>query len=375
MKIYKDKQFLVFDFEDGKNVKYDFATKTAIGKKGKPVANLCSQLSGLTIDELIDCCEDVQYGKFLRFVKSQGGYSGRNIYNIGTILSRVPVYAKFEQLFSAGIENVADSNFKYSINDIPKSLIKLCKTHTINLSNLFLEFYKHNPDGYLLAYNLKYISLTDKDIENILTSSHHSEWNQETHCRDYFSTFNTLINEYGYTAKALMNYIDYCKTYEAINDMNFLLRELLDYASMMKQISPKFDKYPRHFLTTHKIACRNYSRLKEQFDEEEFKKHINKNMEHTFGDYTFIYPETTQDIKDEAVNQNNCVASYIKNVINGNCHILFLRKKDNPTKSLVTIEVRNNKIVQARRRFNDPVTREQQTVIDKWNNWYSRKIA
>ena len=69
----------------------------------------------------------------------------------------------------------------------------------------------------------------------------------------------------------------------------------------MKQISPKFDKYPRHFLTTHKIACRNYSRLKEQFDEEEFKKHINKNMEHTFGDYTFIYPESTQDIKDEAI--------------------------------------------------------------------------
>ena len=73
--------------------------------------------------------------------------------------------------------------------------------------------------------------------------------------------------------------------------------------------------------------------------------------------------------------QNNCVASYIKNVINGNCHILFLRKKDNPTKALVTIEVRNNKIVQARRRLNDPVTREQQTVIDKGNNWYSRKIA
>lgn len=87
MKIYKDKQFLVFDFEDGKNVKYDFATKTAIGKKGKPVANLCSQLSGLTINELIDYCEDVQYGKFLKFVKVHGDYNNRGIYNIGTILS------------------------------------------------------------------------------------------------------------------------------------------------------------------------------------------------------------------------------------------------------------------------------------------------
>ena len=37
MKVYKDKQFLVFDFENGKTVKYDFATKKAIGIKGKPV--------------------------------------------------------------------------------------------------------------------------------------------------------------------------------------------------------------------------------------------------------------------------------------------------------------------------------------------------
>ena len=49
MKIYKERQFLIFDFEDGQMVKYDFATKTCIGKRGKPVSNLCSQLRGLTI--------------------------------------------------------------------------------------------------------------------------------------------------------------------------------------------------------------------------------------------------------------------------------------------------------------------------------------
>jgi hypothetical protein len=27
MRVYKEKQFLVFDFEDGRNVKYDFSTK------------------------------------------------------------------------------------------------------------------------------------------------------------------------------------------------------------------------------------------------------------------------------------------------------------------------------------------------------------
>lgn len=70
-RIYKDKQFLIFDFEDGKTVKYDFATKTAIGKKGKPVKDLRSQLSGMTMKELIECCDDQKYAKFLKFVQKQ----------------------------------------------------------------------------------------------------------------------------------------------------------------------------------------------------------------------------------------------------------------------------------------------------------------
>ena len=37
MKVYKEKQFLVFDFEDGKTVKYDFTTGKTIGKLGKIV--------------------------------------------------------------------------------------------------------------------------------------------------------------------------------------------------------------------------------------------------------------------------------------------------------------------------------------------------
>ena len=75
--------------------------------------------------------------------------------------------------------------------------------------------------------------------------------------------------------------------------------------------------------------------------------------------------------------QNNCVASYIDRVINGECHILFLRKKDRPSDSLVTIEVRDNHIVQARRRFNDPVTPEDQVAIDAFNKKFQkeRKIA
>ena len=165
--------------------------------------------------------------------------------------------------------------------------------------------------------------------------------------------------------------MDRLKTFEAIEDMKYLIEEIYDYAHMMKQISNKFDKYPRNFLTTHKIACRNYNRLQQEFSEELFKKRINKKYECSFGDYIFIYPKSTQDIKDEAVHQNNCVASYIDKVIDGKCHILFLRKKISPNDSLVTIEVQNDQIVQARRKFNDPVTEKDQEVIDKFNKKFA----
>lgn len=377
MKVYKEKQFLIFEYDDGKTVKYDFATKTCIGKKGKPVVSLCSQLKGLSMNELCDSCTDVQYGKFLRFVQKHGDHYNRGISNIGTILNRVPEFARFEQIFSAGIEEIVGGSFSYKIGDIPKGLIKLCQAHQIILSDNFLNFYKANPDAYLLAYNLEYTTLTDRNVYAILS--------HEQSVKDYYgnntweyhwkkvSTFNNLIKDFGYTAKALLHYIDYLMTFEAIDDMNFIMKELYDYASMMQRISPKFDKYPRHFLTTHKIACRNYNRLKQQFVEEDFQKQIDKGMEKSFGDYCFIYPECTQDIKDEAVQQNNCVSSYIQRVIDGECHILFLRKKDQPDKSLVTVEVKKGKIVQALQRFNNPLNDEQREVVDKWNKWFAKK--
>ena len=373
MKVYKDKQFLVFDFEDGKTVKYDFATKKAIGIKGKPVKDLRSQLKGISMNQVIENCEDEKYAKFLSFVMRSESIKHYEIWNVGTVLDRVSRYSRFEQLFSAGIDDIIEARnrfaFKYSINDIPKSLLKLCREHSIKLTNDIVRFYKENPNAYCVAYKLDYISLDYADIYKIWKTS------ENIYDENAKSYFNMLVNEYGYNAKNLWLYIDRIKTFEAIEDMTFLIRELYDYADMMKQLSNKYDKYPRHFLTTHKIACRNYNRMRKEFPEELFKKRIKKEYECSFGEYMFIYPKSTQDIKDEAVSQNNCVASYIDNVVDGNCHILFLRKKNKPNDSLVTIEVRNNQIVQAKRRFNDDVTDEQQKIIDKFNQKFSKGVV
>ena len=87
-----------------------------------------------------------------------------------------------------------------------------------------------------------------------------------------------------------------------------------------------------------------------------------------------MYPNSPEDIKDEAVQQTNCVAGYIDRVLNGTCDIIFLREKDKPEKSLVTIEVRDNKVVQALRAFNKPISSSEQTAINYYNK-YLIKLA
>lgn len=242
MLVYKEKQFLIFDFQDGKTVKYDFATKTCIGKKGKIVKNLCSQLSGISMNELIEACEDKQYAKFLEFVQRKWDYP---IYNIGTILSKIPYYQRYEQIFSAGFEDICGS-FSGTIKEIPKGLIKICKDHKITLSDELVLFYKENPNAYNLPYQMEFISLDDKDIHRILTKlksikEYYGENRWQYNWKE-IGILNTLLNEYGYTAKGLFNYLDYLKTFEAIEDTGFAVEEVYDYANMMRQISNKFDK-------------------------------------------------------------------------------------------------------------------------------------
>lgn len=367
MIIYKEKQFLVFEFEDGKTVKYDFANKQYIGKRGKPVNNLCNQLKDLDIYDVINSCQDKNYADFIQFVY-RNRYSYR-AFNVGTILTEIPHFAKFEQFFSAGIGDLVESNIRYEIGDIPKGLIKLCKQYNVKLSNNLVKSYKNNPGMVQMAFNSDFEGFNSYEILKMLEHETYDNVNRRWVC-----AFDNLVENYGYNPKRLMEYLNYLIVFEGIDNGYYLIREVHDYATMMKRISPKFDKYPRYFLSTHKIACRNYNRLKEHFDLLDFQKCIDKSMEKTIGDFVFIYPDCPQDIKDEAVAQNNCVASYIRGVLNGQCHILFMRHKDAPETSLVTIEVRDDKIVQARQRYNNPVTSEQQEAINKWDEWREKYV-
>lgn len=370
MVVEKDRQYLIFRLDDGKTVYYNFATKETVGKSGKTVKDLRSQLRNYTIEDVINSVADENYKKFLRYVKT---LSTNGITNVGSMLELAKRYAWMEQFFSSGIK--ITERFRYRFEDVPKGLLKICRQNGFTLEMPLYYAYMSDPDLCTFLFSQTYDFITKNDIKRLLTNdndffgiyekggTYRYSWNRPV--------IFMLIKEYNYNPKALFKYLDYLVGYEAIDNVISLAREVQDYTSMASKLSAKYEKYPKNFLTVHRITSRNYSRLKQQFAEQDFKKRIDMDLERRFGDYKFIYPKEIQDIKDEAVQQGNCVASYIQRVIDGECHILFLRKADNEKQSLVTIEVKGGRVVQAKGRFNREITQEEKEVVAKYNNYLS----
>lgn len=375
MKAIKRGADLIFTCDDGKTVKYNLNTGVCIGKNGKPCKHLNSQLKGYSVNEIANSFEDKNFGKFISHVAQKCSRNGQGIQNIGTVFQRMDGYKREEQIYSAGLTlagTYGRDYFKGTINEIPKGLVKILREIRESVNNVNIGEYKAHPDAFNYAFNHEFISLSKRDAYRFLMYIC-SNWDRNKHCYVYGNKFFNICDRYGYTPKSLLNYIDYLVTYEALSPdyPSKILEEIDDNCNMLSQMSDKYDRYPRHFLTSHQITSRTYQRWKEQFNEELFSKRVNKKMEIVINGYKFIYPSKTEDIKKEAVQQSNCVVSYIDRVINGQCDIIFMRNANTPNESLVTVEIRNKKVVQARRRFNESVTDEQQKVLNKYETFLS----
>lgn len=75
--------------------------------------------------------------------------------------------------------------------------------------------------------------------------------------------------------------------------------------------------------------------------------------------YVVRYPQTINDFCREVVYQCNCLLGYLDAVINNDTTILFMRKPDDPNKPFITIEIFNNRLTQAYRRFNNDCTKDE----------------
>ena len=171
----------------------------------------------------------------------------------------------------------------------------------------------------------------------------------------------------------LSDFLDYCfcecTRQGYANDPDNFIQSWSDYLNAQIYVYGKIqDKYSEHLATDEQILSYKVAKLREAEQVQNFSEAANrmKLFEGESGKYIFIAPKTPRDLIEEGQRMSNCVASYIDRVANGESMVFFMRKKADPEHSLVTIEVRDGRLVQVKARFNKRPTAEQEEAAQAW---------
>ena len=82
--------------------------------------------------------------------------------------------------------------------------------------------------------------------------------------------------------------------------------------------------------------------------------------------YVVRYPQTINDFCREAIYMRNCLIDYIDAFVKNDTTILFMRKTDAVNQPFITIEIFQNELKQAYRRFNGNCTQEEADWIKSY---------
>ena len=86
------------------------------------------------------------------------------------------------------------------------------------------------------------------------------------------------------------------------------------------------------------------------------------------------YASSPYDSFNESSQQNNCVRTYAERIADGECDIYFMRLVKDTEHSLVTVEVKENKVVQKRTKNNEITTRSQDNFLKLWEEEILKRI-
>lgn len=184
----------------------------------------------------------------------------------------------------------------------------------------------------------------------------------------YLRNNNSYRNSKFYQFYTFGKFMDYvCE--EAVNQgfktLNSFMGELRDYLDMCVSMDIKPTLYSSYLKQTHDITSRNYEVKLTEEQAEMFEKAYKDFKSFVTEDktYSIVCPKNADDVKHEGSALNHCVYSYLSKIIKRNCLIVFLRKTKDTDKPLVTIEIENEAIVQARGASNRSITEDEYKAI------------
>jgi hypothetical protein len=379
----KEGRHLIFE-RKGVVLKFDFKDKTfekIRGDRNRFVSTSSAQefFRGIPYDQVSDAFTDRNYALFIRTIQK----AENRCTNVATLLDRIEDYAHLENYILLGIKFQSYNTFTKPSTIYPKEVIKFMQDSgvTFGYQNAFERRFVAFPDMVtnlcrhvqrkhfmdLQVYRmLHYLIVDDTDWERFMTMT------ATAPCQigqDWYGRPKMTERFYSYEYKTVFDYLVKVDRREATR-FDSALGYLIDYCKMVRDMNrTNADRYPKYLEVIHNIVSRNYGNWKQTYDDEIFKTKVNFDLEYQWSKYCIIAPKVSQDIKDEGTTLNHCVASYIDKVMDGTTQILFMREVDNKDVSLVTVEVRNHSIIQAKGQNNRNLTSGE----GKWLNTYAKQ--
>lgn len=193
-----------------------------------------------------------------------------------------------------------------------------------------------------------------------------------------YKVFGSNTNAFYYSDSKLRKMEKYFDQVSQTNDnykehRSNLVNDYFDYLNNCEKLDYDMNSelvlYPKHFKEAHDMAATNVKA---------------KNLEKTYaaiakllpemhklydfeGEELFITaPNSGKEITYEGQAMKHCVGTYVDRVAKGETVILFIRKKAEPNKPYVTMEVRNHKVIQVRAFGNGTPSNEVQELVKQF---------
>ena len=166
--------------------------------------------------------------------------------------------------------------------------------------------------------------------------------------------------------RRLIEYLYFeCDLRQGIRSVNTAFRLYFDYVRMANEMEWNYERYPTSLKLRHDITNRNYRVNLDDIQIKQFSKIVEKKdyEELVFKgkEYSVLIPKEPNDVTKEGNDLSHCVSSYIKDINSERTKILFIRSNDDLDKSLLTLQITGDEIVQCRGQSNrgmEPVEAE-----------------
>lgn len=273
------------------------------------------------------------------------------------------------------IENIKYTDFKYldlglfSTFMDPHRLERLYKFRTqieysnnINAIGIYNQIIDHSYDIDMRTVNLKWLINNKHKLKNSVYR---------------FNTVNLInrIEERGKVVPGIeeiveAKHIKYIpKSIGIVKWQNWAIKNkidvnlYIDYLSVLKDLEISDTStgtiIPSCLITAHDKAVSQLNSLKKErqreidrLKDEEYQKTLQKRLKYNYvgEEYCVLIPNKLSEIINEGAELKHCVGGsiYLDQHREGKTTILFVRKKDQPEKSLYTLEYKNNEIQQLR---------------------------